>query len=176
MSRKFSEDRKFTRPLWEAICVSGTHQGHRCLAGYAYHMPVSPKSPKRKSAMWSLCAPSQVLVVDGQNGLHLFHLLSLPLWIIPSHTGSGLALCLALAPGTLANTPAKANYVLLGVPLLLPLDAGYPDINKPRLGCWVRRDTHPRIPVAQSMASQPPHRWVRPFQTPHQPASSPPAS
>lgn len=34
----------------------------------------------------------------------------------------------------------------LGPSLLLPLDAGYPDINKPRLGCWVRTDTRPRDP------------------------------
>lgn len=61
--------------------------------------------------MWALCAPSQVLVLDSQNGLHLFHLLSLPLWIILSHTGSGLVLCLALAPGTLAKKLAKAENV-----------------------------------------------------------------
>lgn len=43
--------------------------------------------------MHLLCAPSKVLVVDYQNGHHLFNFLCGPPGIGPSHAGSGLASC-----------------------------------------------------------------------------------
>lgn len=139
--------------------MSGTHQGHRRLAGRAYHMLVSPKHRRRKSAVHLLCAPSKVLVGDYHSGNLLPDFLSLPLWVAPSHAGSGLALTLALATGTLANKPANVEKVPALWDSSLSAFGTRMSTCKQTLASVLgeERDSWARHPYCQPMASQPSH-------------------
>lgn len=143
--------------------MSGTHQGHGRLVGCAACPRPPAQSTREGTCPRLLWAPRKVPGIYCQSD----HPLCDPV------DDSGPALRQALASRLQLIGQRRRKCLRPGASSLASLGTSYPQVNKPRLVCWVRGDTWPRDPY------RPAYGWLTATQvgeaTSDQPARSRPA-